>query len=49
MDMGLVHLGWGLEGYCPGPALASLLIWGSISINFKIVVLASMAIFEILN
>ena len=41
--------GWGLAGYCPGPALASLVTGGSKPVIFTIAMLAGMAIFEILN
>ena len=39
--------GWGLAGYCPGPALASLATGGSKPLIFTIAMLAGMAIFEI--
>lgn len=39
--------GWGLAGYCPGPALASLLPGGSKPLIFTAAMLAGMAIFEI--
>ena len=40
-------VGWGLAGYCPGPALASLAIGGSKPLIFVVAMLAGMAIFEI--
>ena len=40
-------VGWGLAGYCPGPALASLATGGSKPLIFTIVMLAGMGIFEI--
>ena len=40
-------VGWGLAGYCPGPALASLATGGSKPLVFTIAMLAGMAIFEI--
>ena len=40
-------VGWGLAGYCPGPALASLATGGSKPLIFTIAMLAGMAIFEI--
>ncbi|CAH1070332.1 YeeE/YedE family protein [Candidatus Nitrotoga sp. 1052] len=40
-------VGWGLTGYCPGPALASLAIGGSKPLIFVVAMLAGMAIFEI--
>jgi uncharacterized membrane protein YedE/YeeE len=39
--------GWGLAGYCPGPALASLATGGSKPLIFTIAMLAGMGIFEI--
>ena len=39
--------GWGLAGYCPGPALASLVTGGSKPLIFTIAMLAGMVIFEI--
>ena len=42
-------IGWGLAGYCPGPALASLVTGGSKPMIFTIAMLAGMAIFEIQN
>lgn len=41
--------GWGLAGYCPGPALASLATGGSKPFFFTIAMLAGMAVFEIQN
>ena len=40
-------VGWGLAGYCPGPALTSLAIGGSKPLIFVVAMLAGMAIFEI--
>ena len=40
-------VGWGLAGYCPGPALASLATGGSKPLIFTIAMLAGMGIFEI--
>lgn len=40
-------VGWGLAGYCPGPAVASLAQGGSKPIIFVIAMLAGMAIYEI--
>ena len=40
-------VGWGLAGYCPGPALASLATGGSKPLIFSIAMLAGMVIFEI--
>ena len=40
-------VGWGLAGYCPGPALASFATGGSKPLIFTVAMLAGMAIFEI--
>ena len=40
-------VGWGLAGYCPGPALASLATGGIKPLIFTIAMLAGMGIFEI--
>lgn len=42
-------VGWGLAGYCPGPALASLLSGSGKPVIFVVAMLAGMAIFEILD
>jgi uncharacterized membrane protein YedE/YeeE len=42
-------VGWGLAGYCPGPALASLATGGSKPLIFTLAMLAGMAIFEVLE
>ncbi len=42
-------IGWGLAGYCPGPALASLLSGGAKPLLFVISMLAGMAVFELLQ
>jgi uncharacterized membrane protein YedE/YeeE len=39
--------GWGLAGYCPGPALASLATGSNEPIIFVIAMLAGMAVFEV--
>ncbi|KQV79874.1 transporter [Massilia sp. Root351] len=41
--------GWGLAGYCPGPALASLASGGSKPLIFTAAMLAGMALFELLE
>ena len=41
--------GWGLAGYCPGPALASLASGGAKAWIFVAAMLAGMAIFELLE
>lgn len=40
-------VGWGLAGYCPGPALASLAQGGMKPLLFFIAMLAGMAMFEL--
>lgn len=42
-------VGWGLAGYCPGPALASLWQGGSKPFLFVAAMLAGMAVFEIVE
>ena len=39
--------GWGIAGYCPGPALASLASGGAKPLIFSAAMLAGMAIFEL--
>ena len=41
--------GWGLAGYCPGPALASLVSGGEKPLVFTLAMLAGMALFEVLE
>lgn len=41
--------GWGLAGYCPGPALASLASGGSKPLIFVAAMLAGMILFEVLE
>ncbi|MDL2354552.1 MAG: YeeE/YedE family protein [Pseudomonadota bacterium] len=41
--------GWGLAGFCPGPALASLASGGAKPLIFSAAMLAGMAIFELLE
>lgn len=41
--------GWGLAGYCPGPALASLASAGLKPLVFTLAMLAGMGIFEVLE
>ncbi len=43
----LFGIGWGLAGYCPGPALVSLTTGNPKSIIFVIAMLAGMVIFEV--
>lgn len=42
-------IGWGLAGYCPGPALASLATGGGDPLIFVIAMLTGMAIYEIFS
>lgn len=42
-------VGWGLAGYCPGPALASLAQGGMKPLLFFAAMLAGMALFEVLE
>jgi len=42
-------IGWGLAGYCPGPALASLAQGGAKPLVFVIAMLAGMALFELIE
>ena len=41
--------GWGLAGYCPGPALASLAVGGLKPLLFGVAMLAGMVAFEMLE
>ena len=41
--------GWGLAGYCPGPAIASLAQGGSKPVIFVLSMLAGMAVYEMSN
>ncbi|QYF93014.1 YeeE/YedE family protein [Massilia sp. PAMC28688] len=42
-------VGWGLAGYCPGPALASLVQGGAKPWVFVIAMLGGMALFELIE
>jgi uncharacterized membrane protein YedE/YeeE len=42
-------VGWGLAGYCPGPALASLAQGGIKPVFFFVAMLVGMAVFELLE
>ena len=42
-------VGWGLAGYCPGPALASLASGGAKAVIFSAAMVAGMAIFTLLE
>jgi uncharacterized membrane protein YedE/YeeE len=41
--------GWGLAGFCPGPALASLAVGGAKPLIFSAAMLAGMVIFTLLE
>ncbi|WP_020653160.1 YeeE/YedE family protein [Massilia niastensis] len=41
--------GWGMAGYCPGPALASLAQGGGKPLLFSVSMLAGMAVFEVVE
>ena len=41
--------GWGIAGFCPGPALVSLLAWQPKAWIFVGAMLAGMAVFEVLE
>lgn len=41
--------GWGLAGYCPGPALASLVSGGAKPLIFVAAMVTGMAIFEVME
>lgn len=45
----LFGIGWGLAGYCPGPALASLGFGGRGVLTFVLAMLAGMALFRVLE
>lgn len=42
-------VGWGFAGYCPGPALVSLVSGNAKPVIFTVALLTGMAIFEILE
>lgn len=42
-------IGWGLAGYCPGPALASVLAGSMKPVIFVIAMVAGMALFELIE
>lgn len=41
--------GWGLAGYCPGPAVASVLVGGVKPLLFFVAMVAGMAVYELLE
>jgi len=42
-------VGWGLAGYCPGPALTSLAVGGRSTLLFVAAMVAGMALFEVIE
>lgn len=42
-------IGWGLVGYCPGPALTALAVGGRSTLLFVAAMVAGMAIFEVVT
>lgn len=42
-------VGWGLAGFCPGPALVSVAFGGVKPLVFAVAMLAGMGIFEMLE
>lgn len=42
-------VGWGLAGYCPGPALVSITVGDSKPLVFTLAMLEGMALFELLE
>ena len=42
-------IGWGLVGYCPGPAIAALAVGGRPTLMFVGAMIAGMAIFEVIE
>ena len=42
-------IGWGLAGYCPGPALASLSIGGWRTASFVVAMLIGMTLFRLID
>lgn len=43
---GLFGIGWGLSGYCPGPAIAGLTLGASATYYFLIAMVAGMALYR---
>jgi uncharacterized membrane protein YedE/YeeE len=41
--------GWGLVGYCPGPAIAALAVGGRPTLLFVAAMIAGMAVFEVVE
>jgi uncharacterized membrane protein YedE/YeeE len=42
-------IGWGLVGYCPGPALTALAVGGRSTLLFVAAMVAGMAVFEVVE
>ena len=42
-------IGWGLAGFCPGPALANLIYGGAAAAMFVVAMLAGMFIFDVVQ
>ncbi|TQK11651.1 DUF6691 family protein [Herbaspirillum sp. SJZ107] len=42
-------VGWGLVGYCPGPAIAALAVGGRPTLMFVGAMIAGMAVFEVIE
>lgn len=45
----LFGIGWGLSGYCPGPALVSLVTGAPGALVFLVTMLSGMVLFEVLQ
>jgi len=45
----LFGIGWGIAGFCPGPALVSLVIGGPKALVFVVAMLAGMGLFELIE
>lgn len=45
----LFGIGWGLAGFCPGPALTSIASFGHSQLVFVVAMFIGMAIFEVLD
>jgi uncharacterized membrane protein YedE/YeeE len=41
--------GWGLVGYCPGPAIAALAVGGRPTLMFIVAMVAGMTVFEVVE
>lgn len=45
----LFGVGWGLVGYCPGPALTALAVGGYATLLFVVAMVAGMGLFEVIQ